>query len=365
MRPDFGLGRGFQQYEVGHPHRMNGDNGKRMQWLETQAAKAKLDPEHRFFLFVHSYDIHSDVDTPYPYWSPPRYRLRFFPRGENWERRGDTKLLMQMRVAGSATERDKLFLNALYDGGVLFTDQEVLAPLMAKLRSLDLWEDTLVVITSDHGEEIFAHGWATHQQPYEETARVPLVFTGAGVPRGLRIAEPVELVDLTPTILSLLELPIPANVQGQDLGRLMRGQPLDRNTVFVDGLMGGVPVTRDRKPSNATAAFDGELWSYIAQVDPGQPGAIEFQIIGEPELYRLAEDPGQQHNLIAEHPEIAAELRQRMLDWYDANRALQVELVAAAAETAAGAARDARPPILSDEEIEALKALGYVGDDAR
>jgi arylsulfatase A-like enzyme len=99
-----------------------------------------------------------------------------------------------------------------------------MAPLIAKLTREKLCDETLVIITADHGEEVFEHGVASHQQPNEETSRVPLILIGPGVPVGLRVEKPVGLVDLMPTVLSLLDLPIPAGVQGQDLKPLVAGR---------------------------------------------------------------------------------------------------------------------------------------------
>jgi arylsulfatase A-like enzyme len=160
------------------------------------------DPEHRFFLFAHFYDVHSDFKTDVPYFAPPPYDLMFLPGGLNWKHRGDSALLQELYKSGKVTPEDRRILTALYDGGVRYCDEKGVGPLLEKLRELKFDDDTLVIITSDHGEEIFEHGESIHQQPYEETSRVPLVFKGPGIPRGLRLPYLAELVDLMPTVLS-------------------------------------------------------------------------------------------------------------------------------------------------------------------
>jgi arylsulfatase A-like enzyme len=361
MRPEFGLGRGFTNYELGHPHRPGRYNGMRMPWLEQQARKKKRDPDHRFFMFVHSFDVHADKNTEVPYYAPPPYDSHFLSERHTWDRKGGAAMLSRMSRDADVTTKDKRTLAALYDNGVVFTDHQVIAPLFAKLQSLDLWDDTLLVITADHGEELFAHGFPSHQQPYEETARVPLIFHGPGIPEGLKVDKLVGLADLMPTLLSLLDLATPEHVQGRDLSPLMRGEQIDRDTVFVDGLMGGLPSTFAHYASSAVAEIDGERWSLVAKVDPGPADAIAFAIEGSPELYCLSRDPRQQRNIIEQHPEIASELASRLLAWYAENRALQLKLAAAAPADSP----ESEAPILSEEDIAALEALGYIAGDSQ
>ena len=76
MNPRFGLGRGFERYVIGQTDAVR-DNVSRIEWLREQAALGEADPEHRFFMFAHYFDVHSDVDTEVPYVSPPDDRDRY------------------------------------------------------------------------------------------------------------------------------------------------------------------------------------------------------------------------------------------------------------------------------------------------
>lgn len=347
--PDSGLGRGFELYRVGRSH-APADNVDRLRWLEEQARLRDADPEHRFFLFAHYFDPHSDVHTEVPYQVPDPYQHRYLPNGLDWARRGDTALLARLQEEGDVNERDREVLTALYDGGVRFTDEEGLAPLLRKLEELGFVDDTLLVVTADHGEEIFEHGHCTHQQPYEETSRVPLVMRGPGIPTGVRVSPLVELVDLQPTILSLLGIEAPANVQGHDLSPLLRGEPVEPRVAYVDGIFGGAPPYLTHKQSNLTVEIDGSRWSYVNMVhDRSEDGARVFETRSPGELYRLDEDPGQLENLRAEHPEIAADLEARLLAWYAENEALARRLGAA----------PSRADQISEQEKQELRALGY------
>lgn len=337
MKPDFGLGRGFEMYAVGSAGRL--DQKRRFEWLAVQAARQKADPDHRFFMFVHYYDIHSTEGTPLPYTAPKPFRLHFLPEGLGWTRRGDTSVLMQLW--GKATPRDRHVIGALYDGAVRYADVMGLGVLLARLRGLGLGDDTLLVVTADHGEEIFEHGMSLHVQPYEPTARVPLVMRGPGIEAGLRIPDLVELTDVSPTVLGRLQLPIPDAMQGRDLGPLLDGGSLPARPAFTEGLR-----TLHGGKSAVTAEIEGERWSYVNRVvEVGEGG---FETRPEPELYRLGSDPAQQRNLAADYPEIAERLRGELLAWYAMN-----------ARVAAGGAQ-AEEAVLSDEERAHLEALGYV-----
>lgn len=350
MKPYFGLGRGFDRYENWQVAYRD-DNAAALQWIAEQARAQATDPARRFFLFIHYFAAHSDGETLVPYDSPPRYRQQFLPDGFKWDRRGDSRLLVELQKEGNVTAEDQRILTALYDAGVLFTDETSFGPLLSGLSSFGFDEDTLVIVTADHGEEIFEHGSALHQQPYEETARVPLVLRGPGIPVGLRIPDLVELVDLMPTILGLLSLPVPAHVQGRDLAPLLRGKTREPAEVYVDGLMGALPHARARLPSNLTLDGEGGSWSYVARVTdrPGEAGG--FAIDGAAELYRLDADPRQQQDVAAQHPELVRRMERKLLDFYTRNAKLGAAL---AADHEVGTV-----PLLSEEEIVQLKRLGY------
>jgi len=345
MKPGFGLGRGFDVYGTNRATERGGRAVAR--WLRERARIRALDPAHRFFLFLHFYDVHSDEGTDLPYDAPPAFRARFLPDGLDWKRRGDTYMLMGMQVRGDVDDHDREVLRSLYDAGVLQADQRRLAPVLRLLDELGLARDTLVVVTSDHGEELFEHGRTTHQQPYEETARVPLVARGPGLPAGARVPALVELVDLMPTVLDLLGLPIPAHVQGESLLPLVAGETPRTPDAHVDGVMDGLA---GEYPSGLVRDIDGVAWSLIANVGSrGEGPARRYRITGAPELYRLDRDAGQQHDLARSEPARTAELSRAVLAWFARNEV---------AGRALGEAGD-HPDLLTEAERAQLRALGY------
>ncbi|MBW2268784.1 MAG: sulfatase-like hydrolase/transferase [Deltaproteobacteria bacterium] len=342
MNARFGLGRGFETYVTRSANKPL-DNRAAFKWLRVQARRARSDPEHRFFLFLHYYDVHSDAGTQVPYDSP--YRQRFMPEGVQWQHPGDTAVLGRLRRSGEVDDEDRQALHALYDGGIFFVDKRAIGPIVELLEEEGLAEETLLAVTSDHGDELFEHGNISHQQPYDEGARVPLVMRGPGVPAGLRVEALAGLVDLMPSMLSLLGFSPPANIQGRDLAPLLRGGPPVRDAVFVDGIMAG--YRHYRSAAVVDTAVGRYAWIGRVEAPPGE-SPRRFRHEPPAELYELRTDPGQTRDLAAERPDLAAVLERRILDWYAESEA-----------RLAGLGTVEREKILSDEDHERLRALGY------
>jgi arylsulfatase A-like enzyme len=343
MRPQYGHGRGFEVYEMGRSDARL-DAPRAVRWLEEQAKIREKDPRHRFFLFVHYFDVHSDARTPLPYYlsDPGDFDAeQYLPEGRSWGKSGGTDLLFRLAREG-ASELDREFVTAYYDAGVRYVDEYGVAPIVGALDQLGLSGDTLLVITADHGEEIFEHGSVLHGFPYDETARVPLVFRGPEIPSGESTPHLAALVDLMPTILSLLAIPVPKQVQGRNLSPLLHGGGPVNDAVYVDG---GEDADRVY-PSSVIADLDGRRWSYLTPVARGpQPGGFTARRPGE--LYDMRQDPGQQRNLVDQEPEAAARLEQKLITRLKA---------AAAAGSQLGRGT---PEELSEEDRRKLRELGY------
>lgn len=352
MHPRFGYGRGFDRYEIGS------DDAKEnspaiLAWLDEQARAVDADPEHRFFLFAHFYDAHSDGKGPTPYGVPGAANRRFVPQGEVWGRSGGTSLLLSLHRSGEVTPRDREFLTAFYDAGVRWVDEYGLAPIVRALEEHGLAEDTLLVVTADHGEEIFEHGGVLHGQPYTENTRVPLVMRGPGISEGRRSAQLAALVDLAPTLLAQAGLRAEPAMQGLDLSPLFESDAPLRDAVYVDGLYEGERTWG----SSVVADRDGERFAYVAKISARGPrGRRVFAVEGEQELYALDEDPAQERDVAREHPERTAALRRQLLAWYRANEARALAMASSPERS-----------LVDEEEARRLEALGYLSeaDDAR
>lgn len=341
MRPGYGMGRGFEIYEMGVSDARL-DAPRAVRWIAQQAKLLEEDPEHRFFLFVHFFDAHSDAGTPLPYYLPDPGEFDpelYAPEGRHWGRRGGTELLMRLKREG-ASEEDRAFATAYYDAGVRYVDEYGVGPIVAALDEYGLAQDTLLVLTADHGEEIFEHGSVLHGFPHQETARVPLVLRGPGIPRDARTPQLAALVDIMPTLLSLLGLPVPGDVQGRDLSPLLHGGGPVNEAVYVDG---GHGASRPY-PSMVVADVDGRRWSYLVPVERREGGLAPLP---PGELYDMQEDPDQQHDLAGSEPELAARLERMLVARLAAGEQISTRL---------GRGVDAD---LSAEDRRRLRELGY------
>ncbi len=326
----FGLDQGFDSYDdrfsgqgatvhqetwehnvVGKPFDRRADEtrGRAVEWLRSQGylePRQKRDEGPPFFLWVHFFDPHS------PYDPPPAHAALFPPLGP-----GD----VETRVAA-------------YDAEIHFADEEM-GRLLDALDAAGRLDRTLVVVAGDHGEGLMQHGHMEHGIfIYEEAVRVPLVVRGAaGRPLASTISSPVELVDLTPTILDLAGLSAPAGpLQGRSLAGVLRDQaPADpgreiflQRRRYDDRLPGGVMVKGDKYGLRAGR------WKYIEARDEGTY-----------ELFDLAADPQESRNLRASSPDQAALMSRRLEAWTSRAPAIA-------------------PMAVRPEDAEQLRALGYV-----
>lgn len=222
---------------------------------------------------------------------------------------------------------DLKYYVAQYDANVLVTDVYI-RRVLDRARELGLLEDSLIVFTADHGESLGEHGsWFEHGPlPYNTTAHVPLFFVRDGLPAGTRIGNPVELVDLYPTLRDLVvpgyEVP---GLEGHSLLPLMKGQPSDRfRLAFSEA---------GEKPRHFRSVQDGR-WKMVLGLGGRRTTGLE--------LYDLIADPLETSNLATKHPEELRRLRAELMRWVKnrpGRHAGQEE----------------------DEETEkALRALGYV-----
>jgi arylsulfatase A-like enzyme len=258
-------------------------------------------------LFVHFMDPHL------PYVPPPPYDTLFSPpAGE--------------RVPATPAEKKRTAWSAAYDGEIAWTDAQI-GKLLDELRKRGLLDNALVVYSSDHGDELLEHGGFDHGHSlYEELVRVPLVVRVRGG-NGRRIATPVSTLDIAPTILDVLRLPLPASFRGESLLRVAEGAARRKRHLHAE------TQTKAYLPRQY-AVREGDLKCIVGvSRDP------EARIV-ERRLFDLRADPGETRSL----PEAAASLRRA------------AEAYAAAAASPA----EPRRADLGAEGLERLKALGYI-----
>jgi arylsulfatase A-like enzyme/Flp pilus assembly protein TadD len=258
-----------------------------VRWLESNK-------ESRLFAWIHLYDPHDPYEPPEP------YRTRYADR--------------------------------LYEGEVAWTD-ELVGRLDEALGRMGLREDTLLVVTSDHGEGLGEHRETLHGFfIYESTLAVPLLIRGPGVVPGTRIESLVQTVDLFPTLVELLGLEPPVNddVSGVSLAPALRGEPYRHEPVaYAESL---VPLLH----------FG---WSDPRSIRRGKWKYIQAP---RPELYDLEADPMEIRNLADSQAELAKGMRGALGEELDRER------------TVSRSESSSVPQDLLDK----LGALGYVGSGA-
>jgi arylsulfatase A-like enzyme len=210
------------------------------------------------------------------------------------------------------TARDVEHLIALYDGEITYWDT-YLGQMLAYLQDIHLLDNALVAITADHGELFGEHErWAHGNSIYEEVVRVPLLLRYTDViSPGLIVETPVQNMDLLPTILDLIGLPVPDNLHGFSLRSLVTGgsSHVARDTFSeVDALNDPSHSLYWIAPRTDIRSIRNAKWKLIHHV--GQWDADELYLL-------QTSSPYETDNLLLVEPDRARELRQELLDWFD------------------------------------------------
>lgn len=320
----FGFDRGFSEFhELYRTHGSRGDVFRKV-----VPDFLRQNRERRFFAYVHFREPH------FPYDPEPPFDTRFGPDAPIPKalRRDSTYFqdVNQGRRAFSDEEREHLV--RLYDGNLAYADQEVGA-LVRTLRELDLLERTVLIVSADHGEELFEHGWIGHNvHLFEPSVRVPLVvrFPGGKGPAGRRVVALSDMLDLAPTIADIFGVAgkggSDREFQGRSLLPVALGAP-------------GKPAVLSRSVwDRPRYALRDERYKYVYYTQTGE----EF-------LYDLEADPGESRDVAPEEPLRTAYYRQALHAW-----TLRLARRGPAGTDTAD---------LSCEQCENLRSLGYIQGD--
>lgn len=286
----FGYSRGFQTWSNRYLESSEQVHARALSWLDGR------DVSRPFFLFVHSMDPHD------PYCPPPAQQKRFAPRVDM---NAYFKVLSTPDDPASAmtivedraqaflaqpqlgTEENARELKQLYLAEVAYNDM-TLGTLLQELRTRNLYESTLIIVASDHGEEFREHGgWLHGGQMFQELISLPLIVRYPGPPKPERVAAPVGHVDLFPTILDFAGGPPPND--GRDLRTAGARDPMQALAV---------------PPGAVTETLVDEGWKLVrTKFDDGHVSL---------ELFNLKDDPHERSNLVSSHPLRAGYLQARL-----------------------------------------------------
>lgn len=317
MAPDFGLNQGFETYRLlGPKHRSaTSVNERAAQWLDTEWKK-----DAPFFLYLHTMEPHA------PYDPPLAFRQRFAPgvRNAAWTRMEFVAALEAGETA--ATPEVTKGLRDLYDAEIAAND-EAFGALIDLLVQRGLWDDTVVVFVSDHGEEFGDHsGWEHGKTLHNEMLDIPLIVRIPGV--GAKVVKrQAQQVDVVPTVLEALGLQIPAGLEGQSL------LSLGDSGTGTDSLERPAFSWLEERSLRSAAVTTPE-WRLIEKRFP-IPGRF---------LYDRRADPGELRNLAGERPVRWGYLREQL----------------GVAERVRQETLQARETTLDEETKNQLKALGYM-----
>lgn len=276
--------------------RRRGDKGARLTNRKIESwLTGGRDREKPFFMFVNYMEPHEPYNPPQPYdqhFMPRRYSRRRVAQV------GNNKEVMEQAADRKRYAENLEILQALYDGELNYLDHKI-GELVAMLASQNLLENTVLVVTSDHGESLGEHGHIGHRMAlYEQLVHVPLVIRyPARMQAGTRIKEQVSLIDLYPTLLEL------AGAEKE----------LFSTNGFHSLLTPAGVATRSFVIAENTAPKS--MNSVVSRMLRTKGHKFIWRSDEQHELYDLEEDPDERVNLIASEPELARQLREQLETW--------------------------------------------------
>ena len=293
LHSSFGLAQGFDTYgdqfgvaageEAYNERKAEAVSREAIAWLEEQRQRP-------FFLFLHYFDPHGPYEAPEPFASK--------------------------------------YAKNPYAAEIGYTDYWV-GQVIEKLKTLGLYDSSLIIIAGDHGEGLHEHKEAEHGFfIYQSTIRVPLIIRSPGWSTGRQVDDTVSLIDIVPTVLGLLDLSPPPQVQGVDLADYLFGRPgpKEERAVYCESIW---PMMYGCCPLRGII---NDRWHYVWSI--------------KPELYDLRVDAAEMNNLIDEHPQKARELHNRLEEMLASD----------------GRAIGDQVTVAPDQDTVArLRSLGYVG----
>lgn len=345
LSPVYGFSQGFDFYSEAEGS-IDYENSAE---LVLKAAESWLEDhkEKDFFLFLHTYQVHS------PYKCPPPYRHSFLLPGALFDELNmDRYLGGKGGVFRTLTEKEQKNIIDLYDNEIKYTDETLVRGLVKWLKEKELYDRVMIVITSDHGEEFYEHGaWVHGPHLYQESIQVPLVIKfPRGQFHGKKVDQIVRITDVSPTILEAVAVKSQPEVwDGQSLFSILEGdETKDRvflaDTCWLSGEFCGQPES-GMLPLSVTTNL-GKNKVIINQKWPDsldkiyQPGPAAWPSL---ELYDLEKDRAEIINLADQKADLVREaLHWLMLYYRQIGKMTRLKVP------------------LTEDQLEKLRALGYI-----
>ena len=295
-------GRGYDTYlsfagwgpdhDDGRAHKAENLNDVAIPELERLAKEDKP-----FMLFLRHMDPHSPYLAPAPFDNMFFQGDAFDPDDKRMQKVYDFKPFgdyIKSWVPEGCTNPD--YVVAQYDGAVAYMDS-CIQQILTKLHDLGLEEDTIVIFVSDHGETLYDHDcYFDHHSIYDNVLNVPFAFKYAKFGYEGHVDTITQEKDILPTILSLAGIDCGIRFDGRDMTKAVTGEGVREEPEFYI-----TEATWMRKHGWRTPE-----WKLMIALEP------DFHFKPEIELYNLIEDPGENHNIAEENPDVVAFLRARM-----------------------------------------------------
>ncbi|MFG0320099.1 MAG: sulfatase [Planctomycetota bacterium JB042] len=312
LEPESGIAQGFAPGD----YRMFPDEAEMTRGAARYIERRFGHDGRRDFLWLHYMNPHK------PYDPPGRYKTMFVDGGREVD--VDPARLDRIYVEKTAlTEEERRDVEGAYDGTVAFVN-DLVASVVDALEERGLMEETLLVFSADHGEDLYSHNayfWHANS-PYRSSTHVPLLFVQPGtIPAGRVEDGLVETTDFLPTVLTWLGVGgaddgDPAlRPRGHDLTGVLLGETSPRRDTALSELDVVNPLS-ECGDEGAIWAIRNRRWSFVwndRRIFPDNPPSEGFYPIAAQELYDLEKDPDEQLNVVADHPDVADRMYEALL----------------------------------------------------
>lgn len=326
----YGFSKGYDWYDEpvkGRYGRLRPDESGEL--FRYTADWIKKNKDKQFFLFLHTFQTHGPYDCPSP------WNEAFLDKTAKWKRFALRIYLEKMGHSYPFNPEEIRNLIGLYDGEIKYTDEALIKPLISFLKELEIYDNTLLIITSDHGEEFADHGgWEHGHTVYDELIRVPLIIKFPSSQfKGKRINTICRTTDIMPTILELASIKFKKNqLDGKSLKDLILEKERNDRIFISDLAHKNLP---DPCPA-LIATNENRLKLILDKTAKGTKGL---------ELYDLLKDPNETKNILQKETKSGRALLKFINDYYSEKNKIQ---------------RKIEKVYLDKELKEKLKALGYI-----
>jgi len=302
-------------------------------WIDSNKNK-------NYFLFVHTYQPHD------PYSSPAPYKTMFLSENSKW-----SHINLNGYLGGKGSlfkklpEEDRQNIIDLYDAEIRYTDEELVGPLVQKLKDMALYDKTMIIFTSDHGEEFYEHkGWGHGHSLYDESLKVPLLIKFPDSKYlGYEVEQIVSLIDIVPTILDEMGIDsTPYEFDGRSLIPLLKGKE-KKDRVFLSDV--GENILNLHLPQKIASNIGGKKLILNKSIPPQNRDFFKYPppAVKAIELFNLSVDPRELNNIVDTESSLANSIISRIEKIYK------------------NAIRKKPGQAVLDEDLKKqLRALGYI-----